>query len=281
MLTAAVKTDPLRERRTTKTIAVYTDAPDDGFIRLSLSFTTVPAISVLPARFLSIRTDEGERGSARLALRRTDGEELRITDSRVELPVELEVRTERATDGETLVDGSRVEPGDLWVELSVPSSAPAGRRRGSLTLATNHPQLKTIELPIHLWVRSIIDVRPATVRLWLYEDDPRPGPVNIQLIHADQLPFTLAGVEVSHPDMFEAVPETKGAVPRHVVRVAALADVDRSAIQDLIRGWLRISIAGPSPRSLEVPVTLGVRSAVSGRRVPPAPTGTPTGFARP
>ena len=292
-LSAKMSTRSTQSGRVSKSIGVVTDAAAARELRLRFAVDLYMPVTVKPSPRLAITLVEGDSGSARLLLSRDDGQALRI------VPPELEAAgltvTARAADSQPgspakpaahdapapwgqARRGARepeAGPGDIWLELrAAPATAP-GVYSGTLRVATNHPDAPELELPYTVRVRPILEPHPEAVRLWATAPSDDPGrSLLLTLHHNGGLAFSITGVEVSHPELFSAVPTPQAEGTRQMVRVRLADGLERDSLGAGVRGWIRVTTDDAEHARVEVPVLVAPSRAAS-RRPVRAPQRTP------
>ncbi len=257
-LVAKVATKAGQMGRLSKTVSVSTDLPSRRALSLRVDMTVVTPVMVLPQMRLSVSGIEGQRTSDGVLLRRTDGEALRVE---VDAPVEpLEVRILSAVSADASAAAARHKPqaNDLWLELSAPETASAIARSGQLRLRTNHPEVPILEVPFMLRVRSMIEARPAQVRLWVSEGKQVATAAIVRLVHNGQAAFPVTSVATSHPEVFSAGLSASGEPSvAHNVWVRVVDDTDRLGLP--IQGLVTVGVGGSPERTVTIPVVVAPR----------------------
>lgn len=292
-LSAKMSTRSTQSGRVSKSIGVVTDAAAARELRLRFAVELYMPVTVKPSPALAITLIEGGSGSARLLLSRDDGQALRI------VPPELEAAgltvTARAADAQPgspakpaapdapapwgqARRGARepeAGPGDVWLELSVAPVTAPGVYSGTLRVVTNHPDAPEIELPYTVRVRPILEAHPEAVRLWATAPSNDSGrSLLLSLSHNGGRAFSIAGVEVSHPELFSAVPTPQVAGTRQLLRVRLAEALDADRLGAGVRGWIRVTTDDGEHARVEVPVLVAPSRAAS-RRPVRAPQRTP------
>jgi len=140
-----------------KGVTVYTNDPDTPQIELTLKVRVQPYISVKPgyARYVTVH-GEAKEGTIVQTLWTPDSSPLNILKVDSPYPY-LTVSFHEATDKERLPDA----PGKQWkVEMLLSSNAPVGPLADVVTVHTDHPKQKLVQIPISGFVRPVIAVTP-------------------------------------------------------------------------------------------------------------------------
>jgi len=257
-LTAEMKTTPMQNGRVSKSINVVTDAADARSMRLRFTVDVQAPIIARPYYRFALSTIEGQEGRTRILLHRSDGEPLEILGVETGDP-ELAAHVETVA-GSRSKKSPNAAPGDVWIELVSDPTASAGRRSGSVRIATNHPDLPELAIPSSWRVRPLIEARPEIVRLWLPTDGgPAPRAALFSLRSASDKKFTVTGLEVSHPEIFTAAADSTTAATRQIMRVHLLEGVTYDTPGSTIEGWVKIETDDPARPIIEVPVKVGRR----------------------
>ncbi|MEJ2583280.1 MAG: hypothetical protein P8127_16880, partial [Acidobacteriota bacterium] len=119
---------------------------------------------VLPHDRLVISAMKGERKTARVLLRRADGQALEVLQAETGNQA-LFAKTETVERREEY-DGVEAVPGDVWLELALEDDAPVGSWTGKVKLKTNHPIATAVDVPYAARVRPVIEPHPRGARLW-------------------------------------------------------------------------------------------------------------------
>lgn len=278
-LTARVKTKQGASGRLAKSVLVQTDAAGAEQLRLVVSFNVVTPIVVSPSHRVYVNTIEGQTRTERVLLHRTDAEPLRVTLEAPQLGHGLSARIVPFEDGEVGSGGGPVgSAGDQWLEVTVGADSRPVNQSGMIALATNHPDLARLEIPLIVRVRPLIDVRPAVVQLWLPDGGPDRTTALVRLNHGGRQPFEITGVEVADPTRITARLVSDGAQQLHSLQVAVADDV--SLDDDVLRTSLRVLTSEPAKPELRVPVEVHSRNPALRRAAeakPTQPAGTPKG----
>ena len=286
-LTAVLKTSANQNRRFSKAINVVTDAEDARSFSLRFTVDVRAPIVARPSYRLSLTAIAGSASSAGILLQRTDGKPLEIADLTLDHP-DLVVRARPVKDeaeatpvpknagdlwSELASRTKKIQaaPGDVWIDLAVTSSAPPGTTTGTLRFTTNDPDAPTMSWPYTVRVRPLIEARPAEVRLWLSEGGMHDGRSSIvNLSRTTKGEFAITGVEVSHPEVFNATPMSTAAASRQAVRVRVVEGLDRKEMTGRIKGSIRIHTDDAELAVVEISVIVAPTRALAVRR--PLPT---------
>lgn len=264
-LIAKIKISAGRSGTHAKSITVQTDAPQSPVLRLSLAYTAVNPITASPNFRLYLNTVEGEPGSVRVLLHRDDGEALEARVVEVKFAGPIEVTVEGFSHDGKSGAGGKGAAGDLWIVAEVPDTNSALNQNGTVVLATNHPRMPKLELPLYIRVRPLIEVRPQTITLWPPEGGPNGTQSNIRISHSSRKPFELTEVQVADPELISAKVTTQAGQPIQAVLVSLAEGV--KAADGPIRTVVRIATSVEGRELLEVPITITDRhKALRGRQ---------------
>jgi hypothetical protein len=143
-----------------KAITVYTNDPGNPRIQLTIKSTVRTFITLDPgyARFTSFVHGERDQSAPQL-LWTEDFPNLEITG--VESPASfIEVSYREATPPERSGEGS----GRQWrIDVTLTEAAPVGPVADHVTVRTNHPRQKLVEIPVSGFVRPMVAVSPQEV----------------------------------------------------------------------------------------------------------------------
>ena len=290
-LIAKVKTVEGQNRRFSKSITVATDAADAHPLNLRFTVEAYSPIVALPSFRMNLTTTEGMAGTTRVLLRRGDGEILAVTEVEAEhpnlvvraLPVskndesasENEGKSDLWTDMAARRRPIKAAPGDVWIELATQQSPAPGNTAGNLHLKTNDPDAPELSLPYMVRVRPVIQVHPASVRMWLSPVRGSEGrSALVSLRHNGREEFVITGVEASHPEIFVAAANSTESAVRHVVRISLTEELLVDGLAGSVEGSVAVATDDPTRPRIEIPVVVSPTRALTRRPVAnsPAPT---------
>ena len=257
-LTAKIKTTSTQSGPISKSVAVTTDAPGAERLTLSVTFTAVTAVSVLPRPQLTLNGVQGDSPSATVVLRREDGKELEITgidNSDDRLVIEAVKVSESA-----VVSGQRVRPGDVLLNVSTAPETEPVAFNGRFRVATNHPDAATIDLVYAIRLRPLIEARPAQLRLLLQEGNSTGRTTLFRIQHNRQGQFKLTGAKASKPELFRAqLVDGDVEAQVHTVAVMLQDDVEAGDLESRVLESLVISTDDPEQAEIELSVLIEPR----------------------
>ncbi|MBZ0110988.1 MAG: DUF1573 domain-containing protein [Thermoanaerobaculia bacterium] len=155
-ITAEVSTEDFRGP-VAKYVTVFTNDRETPRFRLTIRADIRPTIDILPGygRYLHVQGTDPKVQTQ--TLWSTDGTKLEVVSSRSSLPF-LAVEHHLATPEERVAEG----PDRQWVVTgTLASDAPEGALTGTITIETNHPDFKTLEVPLGGYVRPQVLTTPA------------------------------------------------------------------------------------------------------------------------
>jgi hypothetical protein len=140
-----------------KGVTVFTNDAANPQIELTVRAKVEPYIAVKPgfARYTIVR-GEAKEGTIVQTLFAPDGAPMDIVKVDSPWPY-LEVSFRKAQEGERLPD---VKIEQWRVETKLSSEAPVGPLAGYVTVHTNHPKQKVVEIPVSGFVRPVLAVTP-------------------------------------------------------------------------------------------------------------------------
>ena len=264
-LTAKMHTSPVQDGRVSKSISVQTDAPLSRVINLRFTVEVKAAIKVKPRLRLNLTTLQGETVSRGILLHRTDGKSLEILG--VETGDPSLVASVVPIAEPTKKEGYPAVAGDVWIEVAVGPKTSVGSRTGTARVFTNHPDLPQLDVPYTLRVRPLIEVRPATVRLWLSGGSAEGNSTLLSLRGNAGHEFSVTGIEVSHPEIFFATAGTNEELMQHRIRVGLVKGLDRESVKSSIEGSIRIRTDSTVRPVVDIPVLVAPKRALTRRPV--------------
>ena len=266
-LVGRIKTTATQQGSLSKSISVTTDAKGMERVTLSMTFTAVPAVSVLPRPRVFLSGIHGDEMATTLVVHRSDGEPLEIT------PVPTGDRrltvTARTVKEATEIGGQSAAAGDVVVVAAVDPSMSPGSANGRFRLRTNHPEVPNIEIPFNIRVRPVIEVRPSQIRLVL-EEGNSSGRTTLFRIQSNRTGvFRLTGFAPSSPELFRA--ERVGddvAQQVHTVAVRLADGVEPGSIDGRRMETLVVSTDDAAGPEITVPVMIQSRPSRAPRPLP-------------
>jgi len=140
-----------------KGVTVFTNDPANPQIELTVRAKVEPYIAVKPgfARYTIVR-GEAKEGTIVQTLFAPDGAPMDVLKVDSPWPY-LEVSFREAQEGERLPD---IKVKQWRVETKLSSEAPVGPLAGYVTVHTNHPKQKAVEIPVSGFVRPVLAVTP-------------------------------------------------------------------------------------------------------------------------
>lgn len=178
-----------------KGVTVTTNDPDNPQIELTVRAKVEPYINVKPgyARYLTVQ-GEGKEGNVAQSLWAPDGTAFDILKVDSPLPG-LTVTFREATEAERQADVK----GKQWrVEMVLAKDAPVGPIADYVTITTNHPKQKVVQIPVSGFVRPIIAVTPPVADFGLIEvKEPLRKALNLRNFATEAIKVT--GIEENMP----------------------------------------------------------------------------------
>jgi hypothetical protein len=141
-----------------KGVTAYTNDPEAPQIQLTIKMKVEPYISVKPgyARYIVVQ-GEPQDGNIAQTLWSSDGTSFDVLSVDTPLPNALKVSFREATEKERLPEIK----GKQWrVEMLLSNNAPVGPLANYVTVHTNHPKQKVVQIPVSGFVRPVIAVTP-------------------------------------------------------------------------------------------------------------------------
>ncbi|HVT60154.1 MAG TPA: DUF1573 domain-containing protein [Thermoanaerobaculia bacterium] len=140
-----------------KGVTVFTNDPKNPQIELTVRAKIQPYIVVDPgyARYVTVR-GEGKQGNIVQTLYASDGEPMDIVKVESPFPY-LTISYREAQEGERLPD---VKAKQWRVEMVLSNDAAVGALIGHVTIHTNHPKQKLVQIPVSGFVRPVVAVTP-------------------------------------------------------------------------------------------------------------------------
>jgi hypothetical protein len=238
-----------------KSILVETDSPDRPALRLYLKAMIVVPVEVRPATGLRLHGLEGTTTSHRVLLHRRDGQRLQVEDISLEGVQGIEVSTRAVVEAEP--DGAQA--GDIWLEAHFPGgSVQPFSGRGLVHLKTNYRRFPSLEIPITVSIRRMVECRPK--RVWIQAGSTTVKPTEGQVIlsHSKGLPLRIKEIHVSPEDLSvrPLALEGRPSALRLIIGYADLSEAVKEPREGLVRVELERDPSEAAVAPLEIPVTI-------------------------
>lgn len=263
-LTAKVHTRTSQHGKLSKSITVTTDAPGAESLRLSMVMDVYASILVKPKHSLYINTVVGSTQSNRVLLTRTDGQPLEVTVLEPD-GENYHVKAIPVAKPEKVDHNTQAKTGDVWIEATVTEVKKVTTRTYQIALKTNHPEVPEISIPLTLRVRSLIEARPAQVRLWVSENRRSGQNTIFRLTHNGGESFEAVQSTSSHPEIFVVETMTQGAGRSQQFKVGLVDDLDTEGIEFPVRGFVTVRTTSPTTPEVTVPVLVSKRADLGSR----------------
>jgi hypothetical protein len=276
---AKVKTHATQHGRLTKVVTVTTDDPVAKTIQLRVSFELEPAVEIKPQPRVFLNVLEGEPGSQRLVLHRTDGEPLQVTKVETGSSKLFDVKVVPVKKADPSVGAV---PGDVILDVSVGPRKGYLARSDALVVHTNHPKMESFKLPVSLRVRPLIQATPGQLRLWVGPREQERGASSVLVLRSNaKRPFTITSVASSRPDAVQVVEQNSGSAVQHTLKVTVPAKVAAALDAAMLRARITVTTDDPEKPEIQVPVFVSKRVGAKrrvGRRGPDERKLQPKGF---
>jgi hypothetical protein len=178
-----------------KGVTVTTNDPENPQIELTVRAKVEPYINVKPgyARYMTVQ-GEGKQGNIVQTLWAPDGTPFDIVKVDSPLP-SLKLAFREAAEGERQADAK----GKQWrVEMLLANDAPVGPIADYVTVTTNHPKQKVVQIPVSGFVRPIIAVTPPVADFGQIEvKEPLRKALNLRNFATESIKVT--GIEENLP----------------------------------------------------------------------------------
>ncbi|HKV06906.1 MAG TPA: DUF1573 domain-containing protein [Thermoanaerobaculia bacterium] len=181
-----------------KGLTVYTSDPDVPQLELTVRAKVQPYISAKPgyARYITVQ-GEAAQGSIGQTLWAPDGTSFDVVKVESPLPY-LKTSFREATPEERIADAK----GKQWrVEITLSNDAQVGALADYVTIHTNHPKQKLVQIPVSGFVRPVMAVTPPVADFGKVDlKEPLRKALNVRNFATEPIKITgldesLAGVE--------------------------------------------------------------------------------------
>ena len=174
-----------------KGLTVYTSDPENPQIELTITAKVEPFITVKPgyARYITVQGEKVE-GQIVQNLWAPDGSAFDVTGVDSPWPY-LKVSFREAAAEERHADAK----GKQWrVEMKLSNDAAVGALADYVTIHTNHPKQKVVQIPVSGFVRPVMAVTPPTADFGTFEiKEPKKTVLNVRNFATE--PIKLTSVE--------------------------------------------------------------------------------------
>lgn len=227
-----------------KGVTVFTNDPDHPQIELTVHANIQPYIAVKPgyARYITVQ-GEPQEGNIVQTLWAPDGASWDVTGADSPYPY-LTVTYHEAKPEERLPEAK----GKQWkVEMKLANNAKVGPLADYVTVHTNHPKQKVVQIPVSGFVRPVIAVTPPTADFGSIElKEPLKRALDIRNFATE--PIKVTGIDVSLPKGIDAKLESLTEGREYQVRVV----LDPSLPKGPFSGKLTIHTDSPKVPTMEV-----------------------------
>lgn len=181
-----------------KGLTVYTSDPDVPQMELTIRAKVQPFISAKPgyARYITVQ-GEAAQGTIAQTLWAPDGSSFDVVKVESPFPF-MKTSFREATPEERIADAK----GKQWrVEMTLGSDAKVGALADYVTIHTNHPKQKLVQIPVSGFVRPVMAVTPPVADFGKVElKEPLRRALNVRNFASEPIKITgldqsLAGVE--------------------------------------------------------------------------------------
>lgn len=233
-----------------KSILVLTNDPATTTMTLVMKANVQPFVEVLPRPLIRLNAIQGENVTEKVVVVSSRLKGFEVTKVTSNVPY-------LSTDVRKLDEAERVEgktEDQYEIAVSLKDSAPIGPLNASLTIETDNPKAKRIEVRLFGVVRALIHVTPTEVKFGSVEARVKPGRNVIVVNNRVKEQMTVTAVDVDNP-AFESQMYTIEEGKRYQVTVT----VSPEAEPGMQSGTLSITTDDPERPVLTVPVSANIR----------------------
>jgi hypothetical protein len=229
-----------------KGVSVFTNDPEHPQIELTIHAKVEPYISIKPgyARYITVQGEPLE-GNIAQTLWAPDGTSWDITSIDSPFPF-LAVTFHEAKPEERLPDAK----GKQWkVEMKLSNQAKVGPLSDYVTVHTNHPKQKIVQIPVSGFVRPVVATTPPNADFGKIElKEPLKKALNIRNFATE--PIKVTSVDPTLPKGIDAKLETLEEGREYQVRIVLSPELAKGPFL----GKLVIHTDSPKVPTLEVEV---------------------------
>jgi len=227
-----------------KGVSVFTNDPDNPQIELTIRAKVEPYIAVKPgyARYVTVQ-GEAKEGNIGQTLWAPDGSDFNVTGVESPWPF-LKVTFREAKPEERNADAK----GKQWrVEMLLSNDAKVGALSDYVTIHTDHPKQKLVQIPVSGFVRPVVAVTPPTADFGRIElKEPMRKALNIRNFATESIKVT--GIDPSLPKGIETKLEPLEEGREYQVRIILNPELAKGPFN----GKLTIHTDSPKVPTLEV-----------------------------
>lgn len=250
-LIAKVKTHATQRGHITKIVTVTTDDPVAKTIQLRVSFEPEPAIDIKPRPQVRLEVLEGQAGTQKVVLHRTDGQPLEVTGVDTGSSKLFEVK---AVPVKKANPSLGAVAGDVVLEVSAAPRKGYLSRSDALIIHTNHPKMASFRLPVTLRVNPLIQATPAQLRLWAGPHEVASGIHSILVLRSNiKRPFRVVSVTSSQPELIQVGATRPEAAVQHSLQVSVPAKAVASLGTGPVRAEITVRTDDPNRPEIKVP----------------------------
>lgn len=230
-----------------KTVSVFTNDSENPKIQLVIKADVKPFLGVFPgyARYSYVQGEE--IGVINQLLWAEDGQDIEVLDVKSPYP-HMKVTHRVATEEERKAE----YPGKQWhFELHLDPNSPVGALRDFIEITTNHPQQKTVRIPLSGFVRPRQHVTPFELDLGVVDGASLPMKRVLAFTN-----FIKKGIEITEIDTgFDAIAvdaTQTGQKDGH--RFELMLTVDPDMPKGEFEGTIKLHITDEKNPVVEIPV---------------------------
>jgi hypothetical protein len=180
-----------------KGVTVFTNDAQTPQLELTVKARLAPQISVKPgyARYITVQK-EAKQGSISQTLWAPDGSDFDIVKVDSPYPYLKVTHREARSEERVAVEGVPADKGKQWrLEMTLSNDeAPVGALSEFVTVHTNHPKQKLVQIPVSGFVRPVVAVTPPVADFGQIElKEPLRKAINIRNFATESIKVT--GVE--------------------------------------------------------------------------------------
>lgn len=180
-----------------KGVTVFTNDPQTPQLELTVKARVEPQISVKPgyARYITVQK-EPKQGTISQTLWAPDGSDFDIVKVDSPFPYLTVTHRESKPEERIAVEGVPADKGKQWrLEMTLSNDeAPVGALSDFVTVHTNHPRQKLVQIPVSGFVRPVVTVTPPVADFGQIElKEPLRKALNIRNFATE--PIKVTGIE--------------------------------------------------------------------------------------
>jgi hypothetical protein len=233
-----------------KSVLVISDDPGNPTANLIIKADVQPYLLVLPRPLVRFNAIQGETASQELTIVTDQPGSFSVTGVESSVPY-VTAAVRKLADQELVADKQKDQ---YKIAINLGPDAPVGPLSATLTVSTDHPKAKKLQLKVYGVVRALIHVTPPDLQFGSVEAKLKPAR-NVIVVNNQPDKAVEVTAAVVNDAAFETAIVTIEKDRRYQVTVTIKAEADAGS-RDAV---LTISTSDPAHPQLSVPVRANIQ----------------------